>query len=78
MQLLLEGEYHAYKDCIRYSLHFVYYLNLDIGDLGCIGECTSLERLDLSYNAVTKLHKLAGLENLQYLNLSANRITSLG
>lgn len=51
--------------------------NLDISDLGCVGECTSLERLDLSYNSLTKLHKLAGLENLQFLNLAANRITSL-
>lgn len=59
------------------SIHTVVLKNLDISDLGCIGECSSLERLDLSYNSLTKLHKLAGLDNLQYLNLSANRITSL-
>lgn len=50
----------------------------DLEDLGCIGECTGLERLDLSFNSLSRLHKLAGLENLQVLNLSANRISSLG
>ncbi|XP_070212621.1 leucine-rich repeat-containing protein 61-like isoform X2 [Littorina saxatilis] len=48
-----------------------------ITDLGCLGQCTVLERLDLSKNNVTKLHKLAGLSCLQALNLSANRISSL-
>ena len=51
---------------------------LDITDLGCIGECVGLERLDLSKNDVTKLYALAGLTNLTHLNLSANRISSLG
>ena len=50
----------------------------DITDLGCLGECSGLERLDLSFNDVTKLYALAGLTNLTDLNLSANRITSLG
>jgi len=49
-----------------------------ITDLGCLGECIGLERLDLSKNDITKLHKLAGLSALQSLNLSANRISSLG
>ncbi|XP_060601375.1 leucine-rich repeat-containing protein 61-like [Ruditapes philippinarum] len=59
------------------SIHTVILKNLDISDLGCIGECSTLQRLDVSYNNLTKLHKLAGLENLQYLNLAANRISSL-
>ncbi|XP_045156669.2 leucine-rich repeat-containing protein 61-like [Mercenaria mercenaria] len=59
------------------SIHTVGLKDHEISDLGCIGECTSLQRLDLSYNGLTKLHKLAGLESLQYLNLSANRISSL-
>ncbi|KAL4227405.1 axoneme assembly [Mactra antiquata] len=59
------------------SIHTLDLKDMDLVDLGCLGECTSLERLDLSYNGISKLHKLAGLENLQYLNLSANRISSL-
>ena len=53
-------------------------LSAGLSDLGCIGECVGLERLDLSFNDFTKLHRLASLEKLQYLNLAANRITSLG
>lgn len=49
-----------------------------ITDLGSVGECTGLERLNLSRNDITKLTKLAGLTNLTYLNISANRISSLG
>lgn len=59
------------------SIHTLALKNLDISDLGCIGECLGLERLDLSYNDITKLHKLAGLSALQNLNLSANRFSSL-
>ncbi|XP_052796347.1 leucine-rich repeat-containing protein 61-like [Mya arenaria] len=59
------------------SIHTVCLIEHDLSDLGCIGECSSLERLDLSYNSFTKLLRLAGLEKLQYLNLAANRITSL-
>ena len=50
----------------------------DIADLGCLGECSGLERLDLSKNHISKLYSLAGLTNLVYLNLSMNMITSLG
>ena len=53
-------------------------LFVGISDLGCISECTSLERLNLSRNDISKLTKLAGLNNLTHLNLSANRIVSLG
>ena len=56
----------------------LFLLSLDISDLGCIGECTNLERLDLSRNDISKLFALAGLSNISYLNLSGNRITSLG
>ncbi|XP_076465464.1 leucine-rich repeat-containing protein 61-like [Babylonia areolata] len=59
------------------SIHTVVLKKSDITDLGCLGECLSLERLDLSYNDITKLHKLAGLSTLQCLNLSANRISAL-
>ena len=49
-----------------------------IHDLGCIGECTSLERLDLSGNNITNLAPLASLRILVALNVSANRISNLG
>lgn len=49
-----------------------------ISELGCLGECLGLERLDLSRNDLSKLYALAGLSKLTYLNLSANRISSLG
>ena len=52
--------------------------SLDINDLGCIGECVGLERLNLSRNDITKLYALAGLSQLSHLNLSCNRIQSLG
>lgn len=59
--------------CPNISVSFV-----GISDLGCISECASLERLNLSRNDICKLTKLAGLNNLTHLNLSANRIVSLG
>ncbi|RUS77847.1 hypothetical protein EGW08_014399 [Elysia chlorotica] len=59
------------------SIHTISLHSAGIHDLGSISECTSLERLDLSYNNVARLHKLAGLSSLTTLNLSANRITSL-
>ena len=59
--------------CFNHSISFV-----GISDLGCISECASLERLNLSRNDICKLTKLAGLNNLTHLNLSANRIVSLG
>ncbi|KAK1789868.1 hypothetical protein P4O66_015747 [Electrophorus voltai] len=48
-----------------------------IYDLGCIGECINLERLDLSGNNITNLAPLASLRLLVVLNLSANRISNL-
>ncbi|XP_005091618.1 leucine-rich repeat-containing protein 61 [Aplysia californica] len=59
------------------SIHTLNIKDAGISDVGCIGECTSLERLDLSYNNVSRLHKLAGLSALVKLNLAANRISSL-
>ncbi|OPJ87074.1 leucine-rich repeat-containing protein 61 isoform A [Patagioenas fasciata monilis] len=41
-----------------------------IAHLGCLGDCTSLEWLDLSGNAITQLGPLAALKSLAVLNLS--------
>lgn len=49
-----------------------------IHELGCIGECMNLERLDLTGNSVTNLAALSPLRHLSVLNLSANKISSLG
>lgn len=49
-----------------------------IHDLGCIGECMNLERLDLSVNNISNLAPLASLRHLSVLNLSSNKISSLG
>lgn len=49
-----------------------------IQDLGCIGECMNLERLDLTGNNITNLASLSSLRHLSVLNLSANKISSLG
>ncbi|XP_038073490.1 leucine-rich repeat-containing protein 61-like isoform X2 [Patiria miniata] len=50
---------------------------MDIDHLGCIGDCTYLERLDLSRNDLANLRPLTPLKHLSYLNISANRITSI-
>uniref|UniRef100_W5NCA4 Leucine-rich repeat-containing protein 61 n=1 Tax=Lepisosteus oculatus TaxID=7918 RepID=W5NCA4_LEPOC len=63
----------------EFDLESVLYLKLrclGIYDLGCIGECINLERLDLSGNYITSLKPLASLKLLIVLNLSANRITN--
>ncbi|CAL8373785.1 unnamed protein product [Arctogadus glacialis] len=59
------------------SILFLKFRGLGIHDLGCIGECTSLERLDLSGNNITNLAPLASLRILVILNVSANRISNL-
>ncbi|XP_066557905.1 leucine-rich repeat-containing protein 61 isoform X2 [Amia ocellicauda] len=64
----------------EFDLESILYLKLrglGICDLGCIGECINLERLDLSGNNITSLIPLASLKLLLVLNLSANRITNL-
>ncbi|XP_052699428.1 leucine-rich repeat-containing protein 61-like, partial [Crassostrea angulata] len=58
------------------SIHTLNLRDCGLSDLGCISECTQLERLNLSRNDLTKLNKLAGLGNLSSLNLSGNRITN--
>ncbi|CAH7160316.1 leucine-rich repeat-containing protein 61 [Phodopus roborovskii] len=50
---------------------------LGLVDLGCLGECLSLEWLDLSGNALTHLGPLASLRQLAVLNISNNRLTGL-
>ncbi|KAH0520309.1 SCO-spondin [Microtus ochrogaster] len=50
---------------------------LGLVDLGCLGECLSLEWLDLSGNALTHLGPLASLRQLAVLNVSNNRLTGL-
>ncbi|RXN03863.1 isocitrate dehydrogenase [NAD] subunit mitochondrial isoform X2 [Labeo rohita] len=59
------------------SILFLKLRNLGIYDLGCIGECINLERLDLSGNNITNLGPLSPLRRLLVLNLSANRISNL-
>ncbi|XP_023672333.1 leucine-rich repeat-containing protein 61 [Paramormyrops kingsleyae] len=59
------------------SILFLKLRNLGIIDLGCIGECMNLERLDLSGNNIANLVPLASLRRLLVLNLSANRIASI-
>ncbi|XP_075994563.1 leucine-rich repeat-containing protein 61 [Genypterus blacodes] len=59
------------------SILFLKLRGLGIHDLGCIGECVNLERLDLSGNNITNLASLTSLRLLSVLNLSANRISSL-
>ncbi|XP_074534605.1 leucine-rich repeat-containing protein 61 [Halichoeres trimaculatus] len=59
------------------SILFLKLRGLGIHDLGCIGECMNLERLDLSGNSVSNLTPLASLRLLSVLNLSANRISNI-
>lgn len=59
------------------SILFLKLRGLGIHDLGCIGECINLERLDLSGNNISNLASLASLRLLSVLNLSANRISNL-
>ncbi|XP_062572394.1 leucine-rich repeat-containing protein 61-like [Saccostrea cucullata] len=59
------------------SIHTLNLRDCGLSDLGCISECSQLERLNLSRNDLCKLNKLAGLGNLTILNLSGNRITNL-
>ncbi|XP_030282422.1 leucine-rich repeat-containing protein 61 [Sparus aurata] len=59
------------------SILFLKLRGLGIHDLGCIGECMTLERLDLSGNNITNLGPLASLRHLTSLNLSSNRISNI-
>ncbi|KAM9307759.1 leucine-rich repeat-containing protein 61 [Gastrophryne carolinensis] len=59
------------------SILFLKLRSAGIQDLGCIGHCLNLERLDLSNNHITHLAPLSSLKLLVALNLSRNRISSL-
>lgn len=59
------------------SILFLKLRNHGIHDLGCIGECINIERLDLSGNNISNIASLASLRLLSVLNLSANRISNL-
>ncbi|XP_064608429.1 leucine-rich repeat-containing protein 61-like [Liolophura sinensis] len=59
------------------SIHSLSLRDMGLSELGCIGECSSLERLDLSGNELCQLYALASLVNLSSLNLTSNRISSL-
>nr|XP_056713730.1 leucine-rich repeat-containing protein 61 [Euleptes europaea] len=50
---------------------------LGLSDLGCLGECSNLEWLDLSSNAIAHLGPLSSLKALAVLNISSNRVASL-
>lgn len=41
------------------------------------GGCVGMERLDLSYNSISKLYSLSTLTNLLTLDLSGNNLSSL-
>ncbi|XP_063780711.1 leucine-rich repeat-containing protein 61 [Pseudophryne corroboree] len=59
------------------SILFLKLRGLGLQELGCIGECLNLERLDLSNNHITHLAPLSSLKLMVALNLSCNRISSL-
>ncbi|XP_068091460.1 leucine-rich repeat-containing protein 61 isoform X6 [Hyperolius riggenbachi] len=64
----------------EFDLESILFLKLrgaGIHELGCIGECLNLERLDLSNNHITHLAPLSSLKMMVALNLSCNRISSL-
>ncbi|CAF98325.1 unnamed protein product, partial [Tetraodon nigroviridis] len=64
----------------EFDLESILFLKLrgqGIQDLGCIGECMNLERLDLTGNNITNLAALSSLRHLSVLNLSANKVSSL-
>ncbi|XP_069815321.1 leucine-rich repeat-containing protein 61-like [Dendropsophus ebraccatus] len=59
------------------SILFLKLRGVGLQELGCIGECLNLERLDLSNNHITHLASLSSLKQMVALNLSCNRISSL-
>ncbi|KAG8443405.1 hypothetical protein GDO86_011992 [Hymenochirus boettgeri] len=59
------------------SILFLKLRNLGISELGCIGDCMNLERLDLSNNHIVHLGPLSSLKLLVALNVSCNRISTL-
>lgn len=64
----------------EFDLDSIFHLNLrqqDIDDLGVIGSCSCLQRLDISRNDLTDLKPLTPLKQLMFLNIAANRISTL-
>eukprot|EP00057_Strongylocentrotus_purpuratus_P001216 XP_001196680.2 PREDICTED: leucine-rich repeat-containing protein 61 [Strongylocentrotus purpuratus] len=64
----------------EFEMDSIFSLNLrhqDIDDLGPIGSCSCLQRLDISRNDLTSLKALSPLKQLVFLNVAANRISSL-
>ncbi|XP_048473210.1 leucine-rich repeat-containing protein 61 isoform X2 [Rhincodon typus] len=59
------------------SILFLKLKNIGISNLGCIGDCINVERLDLSGNDISNLSPLSSLKILTVLNLSANRISNV-
>uniref|UniRef100_H3A5T9 Leucine rich repeat containing 61 n=1 Tax=Latimeria chalumnae TaxID=7897 RepID=H3A5T9_LATCH len=59
------------------SILFLTLRGLGTSDLGCIGDCLNIERLDISDNNITNLTPLSSLKLLIVLNASCNRITNL-
>ncbi|CAJ0920900.1 unnamed protein product [Ranitomeya imitator] len=59
------------------SILFLKLRGLGLQELGCIGECLNLERLDLSNNHISHLAPLSSLKQMVALNLSCNRISCL-
>lgn len=72
-------EYYLDLKCCSLKIIIIFnHCLAGIHDLGCIGECINLERLDLSGNNITNLAPLGSLRLLLVLNLSSNRISNLG
>uniref|UniRef100_A0A8C5QDA6 Leucine rich repeat containing 61 n=1 Tax=Leptobrachium leishanense TaxID=445787 RepID=A0A8C5QDA6_9ANUR len=64
----------------EFDLESILFLKLravGLYELGCIGECLNLERLDLSNNHITHLGPLSSLKLMVALNVSCNRISAL-
>jgi Leucine-rich repeat (LRR) protein len=59
------------------SIHTLDLHGRGISDLGCLSQCSGLERLDLSWNSITSIDLLMTLTNLVYLDLSSNQISVL-
>jgi len=68
------------KESQEFDLETIFILKLDgraISDLGCIGMCTSLIHLNLSYNKLRSVMALRTLTQLQTLDVSVNQLSAL-
>ncbi|CAH2281717.1 leucine-rich repeat-containing 61 [Pelobates cultripes] len=59
------------------SILFLKLRGIGLYELGCIGDCLNLERLDLSNNHITHLGPLSSLKLMVALNVACNRISSV-